>query len=667
MKDDSHHKVTGSHLERQAYLYIRQSTLHQVVHNTESTRRQYDLRGRALSLGWRAEQIVVLDGDQGQSAATADRAGFQMMVAEVGMGRVGLVMGLEVSRLARNSADWHGLLEICALRNTLILDEDGLYNPATFNDRLLLGMKGTISEAELYMIRTRLQGGLINKAKRGDLRIRLPVGLVYNDQGEVVLEPDTQVQEAIRLLFKTFRRVGTILGTAKEFCAQNLLFPRRLVRGPRSKAPVVWRELDYSAAWGALKNARYAGVYVHGQTRQRKGPDGRYQCERLPPEEWNAWIPDAHVGYITLAEYEENQRRIQENARACGADRRSPPREGRALLQGLVLCGRCFRPMTVHYARRRTEMIPIYVCTTKEGPMCQSIHGGVVDAAIGELVCELMTPMALEVSLVVQQELQQRWEETEKLRRKQVEGARYEADLARQRYMQVDPNNRHVADTLEEDWEEKLGLLRAEQEEFERRAEADRKLLSDEEKSQIMALASDFPRLWNDPQTPCRERKRMLRLLVEDVTLGREADQIVAHVRFKGGTTKSLTMPRPKTAAELRKADPELVAEIDRLLDHHTDAEIASQFNERGILSPTGLPFKRELVNALRRSYGLKARSQRLREAGCMSLRELAAKLHVGTKKLKRWEAQGLLKSHAFDENRRLYEVPTSIPSEEDS
>ncbi len=655
-------KVKARHLERIVCLYVRQSTLYQVVEHTESTRRQYDLRERALALGWLPEQIVIVDSDQGQSGATADRVGFQNMVAEVSMGRVGLVMGLDVSRLARNSADWHRLLEICALSDTLILDEEGVYDPANFNDRLLLGLKGTMSEAELHMIRMRLHGGIVTKAKRGELRLRLPIGFVYNEQGKVILDPDIQVQEAVRHLFKTFRRVGTVLGTAKAFCEEGLLFPSRPSRGARSKVKVLWKALDFATAIRVLKNRRYAGIYAHGMTRQRKGLDGRLVVEHLPPEEWNALIPNAHEGYIPQQEYEENQRRIAENGRACGPDRRTPPREGTALLQGIVLCGQCGRSMFVHYHRRRGELIPSYVCTTKEGPTCQTIHGGVVDEALGELVVELMTPMSLELSLAVQQELQQRLDEAEQLRRKQVVRARYEVDLARQRYMQVDPNNRLVAATLETEWNESLNLLVAEQEEYERRLEQDRKVLSEEDKSKIMALATEFPRLWKDPQTPARERKRMLRLLVEDVTL-RRGDEITVQVRFKGGATKVLTMPCPKDAAELRKTSPELVAEIDRLLDHHTEGEIAELLRNRGVLSPTGLPLRTALVTSIRRRYGLKRRYHRLREAGCVALLELAAKLSVGPEKIRRWHAGGLLKAHRFDSRCCLFEVPTVHPA----
>ncbi len=658
MRQD-HQKVTAQHLKRGAYLYIRQSTLRQVVENTESTRRQYELRERALSLGWAEEQIVVVDNDQGLSASNADRVGFQNLVTEVSLGRAGLVMGLEVSRLARNSADWHRLLEICALSDTLILDEDGLYNPGHFNDRLLLGLKGTMSEAELYTLRARLQGGLLSKARRGELKIPLPVGFLYDEQSKVVLDPDTQVQQAIRHFFATFRRVGSALGTVRTFGDQGLLFPRRPMSGQGSKSKrTLWKDLDISSALRLLQNPRYAGIFAYGRTHVLRTPDGRLgrQCNRAP-EDWVALIPNAHKGYLTQQEYEENLRRLKENAQAIGADRRSPPREGKALLQGLVLCGKCGRRMRVHYHPRQGTLIPSYICNSKLGPSCQNIHGQRLDQEIGELLVELITPITLEVSLTIQHELEQRFDAAERLRYKQVERARYEADLARQRFMHVDPNNRLVAVTLEAEWNEKLKKLSATQEEFERRREQDRQALSEEQKSKILTLATDVPKLWKDPQTPVRERKRMIRLLIEDVTLLR-GEAITAHVRFKGGATRTLSLPVPLAAWQQRKASPQLVAEVDRLLDHHAEAEIAQLLNEQSRYSPTGLCLTAEIVCRLRRTYGLKSRHDRLRDAGYLTLREWAKKLHVGREKLKHWQALGLLNAHHYSGRRHLYELP---------
>ncbi len=411
-------KVSPSHLDRDAYLYVRQSTLRQVMENTESTQRQYALRERAVALGWPIERVLVIDCDQGQSGASAaDREGFQRLVAEVSLGHAGIVLGLEVSRLARNNSDWHRLLEICALTDTLILDEDGLHNPGQFNDRLLLGLKGTISEAELRVLQARLRGGILNKARRGELKTPLPVGLVYDGQGQVVLDPDRQVQDALRLLFATFERIGSGCATVKYFREQGLLFPRRLRRGLR-KGELVWGTLVHSRVLQVLHNPRYAGAFFHGRTRWRRSRDGGNRCKRLPPDQWHALLPEAHVGYITREQYQRNQRALRANAQAHGRDRRQgPPGEGPALLQGLVLCGLCGQRMTVRYHVRKAGLVPDYMCQ-KEGiehgeRICQSILGSDIDAAIGTLLLETLTPMTLEVALSVQQELQQRLDEAD--------------------------------------------------------------------------------------------------------------------------------------------------------------------------------------------------------------------------------------------------------------
>ena len=466
-------KVTASHLGRDAYLYVRQSTVRQVFEKTESTQRQYALQERAVALGWAVERIHVIDSDLGQSGASAaDREGFQKLVAEVGMGHAGIVLGLEVSRLARNCADWHRLLELCALGDTLILDEDGLYNPNDFNDRLLLGLKGTMSEAELHLLRARLRGGILSKARRGELQAPLPVGLVYDEQGHVRLDPDAQVRESLTLLFESFRRAGSAFGTVKMFHEQGLLFPRRLRKWPR-KGELVWGEVTHTRVLQVLHNPRYAGAFVFGRTRTHKRAEGGAACTKLPREQWDTLIPNAHEGYISWAEYEDNQRRLRERAQAHGLDRRkSPPREGPALLQGLVVCGVCGQRMTVRYHVRGGRPTPDYICA-RDGiehgrRPCQQIPGASIDAAVGELLLKTLTPMALEVALEVQQELLAQIEEADRLRAKQVERARYEADLARQRYLRVDPRNRLVADALEADWNQALRALGQAQEDYDR-------------------------------------------------------------------------------------------------------------------------------------------------------------------------------------------------------
>jgi DNA invertase Pin-like site-specific DNA recombinase len=667
MTSDTHEKVKAAHLQRNAYLYIRQSTLRQVFENSESTKRQYGLRQKAVALGWPEDRIIIIDTDLGQSGASAaDREGFQRLVTEVSLGRAGIVLGLEVSRLARNSTDWHRLLEICALTQALILDEDGLYDPAHFNDRLLLGLKGTMSEAELHVLRARLQGGILNKARRGELVIRPPIGLIYNSEGRLVLDPDKQVQDAVRLLFDTFRRTGSAMATVRTFRRENLLFPRRVYWGPQ-KGDAVWGVLGLSQVLRILHNPRYAGAFVYGRSHTRKTVDGGLQILHVPKEEWDTLIPGAHAGYVSWEDYEQNQRRLRESAQAMGRDRRkSPPREGPALLQGLILCGRCGERMTVRYHSREGGLWPEYLCQ-RDGiehakPKCQQIPGAGIDQAIGELLVEAVSPLALEVALCVQQELQCRIEEADRLRQKQVERAQYEADLARRRYMRVDPDNRLVADSLEAEWNSKLRTLSETQQERERQREQDRKVLSEPQRAAILALATDFPALWRDPNTPDRERKRMIRLLLEDITLLR-GEHITLHIRFKGGASKTLTLPLPRNSWQQRQTSPDVVEEIDKLLDQHTYPQIAAILNERGLRSGEGKAFTSRFIARIQRSYSLMPRYDRLRKAGMLTVDEMAALLGICRQQVTIWNRHGLIRGHPYnDKNDCLYEPPGENP-----
>jgi len=669
MSSEAHQKVTARHLRRNAYLYVRQSTMRQVFENTESTQRQYALRQRAVTLGWPNERVIVIDSDLGLSGTSAtDRQGFQKLVAEVGLGRAGIVLGLEVSRLARNSADWHRLLEICALSDTLILDEDGVYDPAHFNDRLLLGLKGTMSEAELYVLRARLRGGILNKARRGELRCPLPVGFVHTG-ARVVLDPDKQVQDSVRLLFQTFARTGAASATVKYFRQQGLLFPTRVAAGAR-KGELSWVPLSVSRAANALHNPWYAGAYAYGRGRWRKQADGRTRHERLPKSEWHALIKDAHPGYISWEEHERIEQRLQESAKALAWERRqSPPREGPALLQGRAVCGLCGNRMHVHYnLRRGGQLVPNYVCFGRGrgfgDPACQSIVGTEIDAAVGKLLVEVVTPMALDLALAVQQEITARLDEMDRLRHRQVERAQYEADQARHRYMQVDPANRLVADSLEADWNAKLRALGAAQEDYQRRRTADRLAVDENERQRILSLATDFPAAWRDPNTPQRERKRMLGLLIEDVTLIKQR-QITTAVRFRGGATTTLTLPRPLTAQQLRVTHDDVRRQIDTLLDEYTDAQVANVLNERGLRTGAGDAFDPASVHWVRFSHKLKSLTQRLLDAGWLTGKQIASKLGVKRTTLGRWRRTGRIKARICnDRGEWLYwpldKLPTS-------
>ena len=646
MSSEAHQKIDADHLKRNAYLYVRQSTVRQVFENQESTKRQYALRQRALALGWSEDCIVVIDTDLGCSGAgVVEREGFQKLVAEVGMGRAGIVLGLEVSRLARNSADWHRLLEICALTDTLILDEDGIYDPTHFNDRLLLGLKGTMSEAELHVIRARLRGGLLNKARRGELRCPLPIGYVYDGRAKVVLDPDKHVQESVRLLFQTFERTASGHATVKHFRQQGLLFPSRIAGGAR-KGELVWKPLSRSRLAHILHSPWYAGAYVFGRSRWRTQPDGRVRREPLPRNEWLVLIKDAHPGYISWEVYERIEQRLKDNDKALYAQRgQGPAREGPALLQGRVVCGLCGSRMHIHYnVRRNDTYVPNYVCFGRGreygAPSCQSIVGTEIDAALGKVLVEAVTPVALELALTVQQEIQSRIDEADGLRHRQVERAQYEADHARYRYMQIDPHNRLVADSLEADWNDKLRALADVKKEYQRKRSTDRLVVDHAERERVLSLAKDFPAIWNAPNTPQRERKRMLALLIEDVTLTK-GRQVNISVRFRGGATTTLTVPRPLTSQQLRATDPEVRRQIDELLDEYTDAQVANLLNQRGLRTGAGDAFKETSVKWVRHTTKLRSLKSRLLDAGWLTRKQMENKLGVRRTTLGRMRKRG--------------------------
>jgi DNA invertase Pin-like site-specific DNA recombinase len=657
-------KVTAAHLARDAYLYIRQSSLKQVLNNTESTVRQYGLKERAVALGWPADRIIVIDTDQGQSGASAaDREGFQRLVTEVGMGHAGIVLGLEVSRLARNNTDWHRLLEICAMSGTLILDEDGLYDPCDFNDRLLLGLKGSLSEAELHLLKARLRGGQLSKARRGELVSPLPIGLVYDGAGKVVLDADTAVRQAIAAVFELFDATGSATGVVKAFNAEGLRLPRRLAHGP-DKGTVVWAPAEHSRILQILHNPRYAGAFFYGRYQHKPSPGTGKSGPRLQPrEQWVAFFPDHHPGYITLEKYDANQARLAANATAHGKDRRhGPPREGPALLQGIVLCGICGRRMTVRYHQRKDRLEPEYVCEAKGiqhgNPICQRVHGAVVDNAVGALLVDKLTPHAVQTALAVADELAARADEADRLRAVSVERAQYQADLTRRRYLAVDPDNRLVATSLEADWNQALRELAEATETYEKNKAAGTGVLDETQRARITALASDFPKLWADSDTPDRERKRLVRLLIADVTLIR-ADQITAHVRLTGGQEHSLTMPVPLASWQIRQTPPETVAAIDHLLDDHTDGQIAEILTGQGHLSGTGQPLYPRIVRQVRDAYHLRSHPQRLADQGLITLKEISRRLEVHPKTVKKWRDDGLLTGRlANDKGEYLYELP---------
>jgi DNA invertase Pin-like site-specific DNA recombinase len=665
MSQGANEKVTASHLKRQAYCYVRQSTLKQVFENTESTKRQYALREQAVALGWPMVQIVTIDSDLGETAASvADRQGFQKLMTEVSLGRVGLVMGLEVSRLARNNADWARLLEICGITDTLILDEDGIYNPTDFNDRLLLNMKGTFSEVELHVLRSRLRGGILSKARRGELKTRLPTGFVYDHNDKIIIDPDKQVQQSIRLFFDIFQRTGAAFATVKAFAADDMKFPCRMHLGP-DKDKVKWQRLTSGRALSILKNPRFAGAYYYGRQRSQINVDGSTTYFQVPRDQWLVLIKDVHPGYITWEQYEENLRRMRQNAIAYNnIDRKTPPREGPCLLQGLAICGKCGQRMTIRYKYQRKGRIePAYLCQRNRierwESSCQYIPGAGIDEAIGKLLLDSVTPLTLEVALQVQKELENRFNEADKLRKQQVQRAEYEANLARRRFMQVDPDNRLVADTLEAEWNEKLRHLQDAIDYYEDYRQKESEKLKSAQKKEVLKLAKDFPRLWKNPRTPAREKKRMIRFLIEDVTMIRGEENITLHVRFKGGAKKTLTLPPPLMGWQYNATDPKIVQMVDELLTDHNYAEIATILDKRGYKSSQGNRFDRNVVKSITYKYKLKTRFARLRATGKLTADEVASLLGVTAQTVRKWGKEGTIKTYPYnDRNGCLYEHP---------
>jgi len=668
------HRVQSHHLAREAYLYIRQSSMKQVIENTESTKRQYALRGRAIALGWSDEQVVVIDSDQGESGASAAwREGFRRLVTDVGLGRAGIVMGLEVSRLARNNADWHRLLEICALAGTLILDEDGVYDPANFNDRLLLGLKGTMSEAELHVLKARLRGGILNKVRRGEYRCVLPTGFVYDAGGAVVIDPDAQVRQTIAHFFETFVRVGSAHQTVRAFRNEGLDFPSRL-RAP--DAGVVFRTLTASTAIRTLRNPRYAGAYAYGRRLYGRTIDGKKTQHNRAENDWLACIPNSHPGYITWEQYQDNLRLLESNAHGYDIARASPPREGSALLQGRCICGRCGQHLRVRYRDARGKLESWYICDRaseyQADASCQTLAGTPIDEAIAQLVVEKMTPAAVELALEIRKEIEARYGEADQLRQRAVERAQIDTELAQRRFMMVDPSNRLVADTLEADWNEKLRVLAKTRDDQERARREDQVTIDDAIHQRLLVMTTDFHRLWSDGSISNRERKRMLAYVIEDATLVKNphAGTTNIHVRFKGGQTTTLTTENPKPSYMKVKTPPEIVALVDQLLDEHVYAEIANILNSRG-LRPGGSAwpgkqsqrFTQLRVQYIVHTYGLRPRFDRLRARGLLTKHELAARLEIHAATLESWVKHGIIKAHAYNGHRWLYEVPADRPT----
>jgi DNA invertase Pin-like site-specific DNA recombinase len=611
-------KITEQHQSKPAYIYVRQSTLAQVRHHQESTERQYALRQKALELGWNAAAVRTLDRDLGISGAqTSGRTDFKTLVADVSMGQVGAVFALEVSRLARSNADWYRLLELCALTQTLVIDEDGCYDPADFNDGLLLGLKGTMAQAELHFLRARLLGGKLNKAKKGDLRFPLPVGFCHDDEGRIIPDPDEEVRGAVALVFRLFRETGSAYGVVHQFTQRGLRFPKRAYGGAWN-GKIIWGRLSHGRVLGMLRNPSYAGMYVFGryQYRQEISPEGevrkRMQAVAMPA--WRVSLKEHHEGYISWEEFLENAKQMEKN-RTNGEETllSGPAREGLALLQGLLLCGHCGRALTVRYSGNG-GIYPMYLCSWlhREGLAtkdCMGFRCDLLDAAVSEQVLKALQPAELELALAALRELESRDQAIMRQWQMRLERAEYEVALAERRYQEVDPSNRLVAGTLERRWNDalvRLEDLKKQAAEFQRQ---EARIITPEQKAKVLALAKDFPRLWHAPTTHAKDRKRMLRLLIKDITVEKLAQQrqLSVHIRWHGGASTNLSVPLPPKAADKVRYPSAVVNRVRELAHNLLDAQIADQLNREGHVSAKGKPYTVSIIRWVRWRYEIPA------------------------------------------------------------
>jgi len=643
-------KIQARHRERLVYIYIRQSSLQQVEKNLESQDLQYQLAHRAQALGWREEQVVVIDDDLGKSAVTAtNRAGFQSLVAAVGLGQVGLVLVIDVSRLARNCGDWYRLLDLAALCDSLIGDAGTIYDPRDYNDRLLLGIKGTLAEAQWHAMRQRLGAARLNKARRGELVFRLPVGYDRTRDGQTVLTSDREVQGAIRRVFEEFDRLGSARAVLLELARRQVELPRRVQSGP-GRGEIEWVRARYTAIYQILKHPAYAGAYAYGKHSRIRLPEGKVVTRRLPLEEWNVLIQDAFPAYISWEQYMQNQERLRENAQGANWNQ-GAPRKGQALLQGIVICGRCGRRMRVRTGGRR----PAYACYQANrdygAPRCQHFTAQHIDEPVVELFLEAIQPARLEVALAAMEQIEAQRRALNEQWQNRLERARYETDLARRRYERVDPDNRLVAGELEQRWEEKLRQWKRMEQEWLQAQQKELAPLSDADRQLIRQLADDLPALWHAETTTHVERKRLLRCLIQDVTLDRftEPGVSIIHVRWQTNTTTTIEVDRPPPGVW---TPPRALRRIRELAPHHPDDRIAERLNAEGLRTGKNLNWTTSRVAKVRQRQAIPTgcpchvQGPGPRGDGLIPAAEAARRLGVDASTVTIWFRQGVLDGH---------------------
>jgi DNA invertase Pin-like site-specific DNA recombinase len=638
-------KITESHLKRRAVLYIRQSTMKQVFENSESTIRQYALKDRLVTLGWAERSITIIDCDLGRSGADADgREGFKQLVADVGSGEAGAVACIECSRLSRNSHDWGRLMEICAITKAVLIDADGVYDPNDFNDRILLGLKGTISEAELHFIRARMDGGRINKAQRGEFRTKLPVGYVYDGAGRVVMDSNADVRSAVNLLFDTFRRIGTANGTAEFFEERGYKYPVDTGCG-FGNGGIQWKSMTAEKVCQILRNPTYAGIYSYGKKRREHTIDGK-KVKNAPEDEWHVRLEGHHDGYIGIDEFYGNIAKMKaNNSKQSG----SPPREGSALLQGIAVCGVCGLKMYPQYhVSKNGKETPYYSCYANgwrgsEGG-CQSVHGSALDIAVANMILDELTPLAIKNAVEVEQEANRRKEASDNYFLMQIERARYEVDLAKKRYMSVDPSNRLVAFELERLWNEKIIELSQAEEELNRhnRKKSEARL-NNPASTELNDLADNLKKTWHTDGTRVQDKKRILRCLLEDVTITKGDSVTTLGVLFKTGATRVIECENPKLRYVERTTDPKVLDFISEKSTVYTTSEIAKMLNQNNLKTGADGYFSAQKVYQLMRNYSIPTLGNQLREKGYIGTKEKAALLGITQSQLGELRRKGAL------------------------
>jgi excisionase family DNA binding protein len=644
-------KITEAHRRLRAIVYVRQSSPGQVQNNHESRALQYALRERAIELGWPAGSVAVVDDDLARSGSTSDgRLAFKDLVAEVGLGRVGLILGTEVSRLARNNADWYQLLDLCTLTGTLVADGDGIYCPGHINDRIVLGLKGTMAEFELHLIRARLGGGLRNKAKRGELEQNLPVGLDRDENGQITLSADEQVRHAIERVLCLWRRLGSARQVVSELVAEGQRLPRRTVGQRR----VRWTRPSYGAVHDFLTNPAYAGAFVFGRTRTEKhlADDGRVRRRtvQVPLEQWSVCIPDHHPGYVSWDEYLATRDRLRSNVIRRG-EGGGAAREGTALLQGIVRCGRCGRRMQVAYSGNNGR-VPRYACVRAHhlhgvAHACQSLGGVRLEKAIAAAFLEAVTPAGIRASAQAIEELEQSHEERLAGQRLAVERAQFEADRAQRQYDACEPENRLVARTLEGRFEAALGELERERQRLAELESRRPEPLTSAERQALGRIARDLPQLWAAETTTDRDRKELLRTLISEivVTVTEEPRRAEVEICWEGGARTQLTVPLIHRGVESTRTPEDTVDLIRRLAAHSNDRQIAAILNKQGRRTGTGLPFTDPRVKFLRQKHGIRAAPapDTDTDSDLYTIQQAARELGVNHTTIYRWLRAGLL------------------------